>query len=882
VANPLLDAADHVAAASKLPTSEIGSVLPGRHFVSGLGAGSLPGWSVIEAQSLERIPVPALRWPQSVWTYEDMRRDSQIQGLLQSVFLPIRHMEWYVDPTGTTGTVADEIAEDFGLPLLGDATDPDDGHGIDFNEHLRLALLAIARGHGFFEESGEIIGTGSAARYRLRRLSERPPTSIVRINVDPNGDLLSVWQHGVPIAEIPADRMLSYVWDREGGNWAGRPLLYGIYRNWLLKDQLVRGDVMTKRRFGGVPVVETTDSSVGKAETDAAAAMAQRLQAGDGAGTTTPFGTRLRLLGVEGTVPDSIASINYHDQQMARAFMQMFAELGNTAHGSRALGTTLLDHYSLGVLAIAHWARRSMMQLVRRIAIRNYGPNVVVPKIKFRQDDREDITPSDLVALIDAGAIVVDDELEATIRERSNLPPRNESEPGRVLPGKMPAQIAAARRREPGTAAAGGDANPTGVMVAFYLQPSVAADVALDGGEPADDLHVTLAFLGDSADLPDPGALQTVVAGWAAQVAPLAGEISGVGLFTAGDGPVTYLSLDLPSLPKTRQSLIDALVAAGQPVSFGHGFTPHVTLAYDDRVDDGRPAAGEPIAFDSVAVVIGGDRTDYPLTGTLAAARRHAARHAHAAAAPDPGSPAAQSKTDFADLQSAYETALAKLEATWRGVQAGQIADLHRQISEAKTVEDLAKIAPPVVGAAALTTELQTVLEHGAQSVVDAVAAQGGDLAAPDLAAAVAGLGASITAKETVLASALATSAASKAVSLAGADPDMAQIADDVRDYLHGLSGSTSSYELGGLVSHAQNAGRFAAMADLPDATRFYASALNDDAECELCAEEDETEFASLEEAQQDFPSGGYVGCLGGERCRCTVVAVLNEAAPST
>src|SRR5207253_10621114 len=130
---------------------------------------------------------------------------------------------------------------------------------------------------------------------------------------------------------------------------------------WLLKDQLVRADAVKHTRFNGVPIVETTDPSVGKEAHDQAAVMAQLLQSGQGAGAATPYGTRLRLLGVEGTLPDTIGSISYHDQQMARAFMQMFAELGNTAHGSRALGTTLMDHYRLGVLAIAHWAIRSMI-----------------------------------------------------------------------------------------------------------------------------------------------------------------------------------------------------------------------------------------------------------------------------------------------------------------------------------------------------------------------------------------------------------------------------------------------------------------------------------------------------------------------------------------
>lgn len=474
MAPDLLAAADAVRNAS-VPTAQQGSMLLPRPVGGNFGSAGL---NVNEAQ-WQIIADPELRWPFSNRVYEAMRREAQIQGLLASVFLPVRHMEWYVDPKGTTGTIAEEIAEDLGLPLLGD-TRGDVGPGIDFDEHLRLALLALAFGHQFFEQGYELVGEGNGMRWRLRELRQCPPTSIQRIDVDPGGPLVSIRTPSRspatdgPYVDLPAEHLLAYCWDKEGANWAGRPLLYGIHRNWLLKYELIGADVSTKRRFGGIPVTSATNDDVDDKQAALAALMAQRLQSGDGSGVFMPYGTDIKLLGVQGSVPDAIASARYHDEQMARAFMQMFAELGKTQSGSRALGTTLLDHYALGVLAVAKWARKTLMtQLVARVAAWNYGSDVVLPTVGFRQDDHEDITMQELVGLIDAGAITVDDELEATIRDRSNLPPRDLTQPARVLPGATPPALpapAAARHkhgRRPASAAAG-DTTPDLESLADY------------------------------------------------------------------------------------------------------------------------------------------------------------------------------------------------------------------------------------------------------------------------------------------------------------------------------------------------------------------------------------------------------------------------------
>jgi 2'-5' RNA ligase len=70
-------------------------------------------------------------------------------------------------------------------------------------------------------------------------------------------------------------------------------------------------------------------------------------------------------------------------------------------------------------------------------------------------------------------------------------------------------------------------------MVALYPPPATAEQLALDGGDPPEELHVTLAFLGKQQDLADPPRC-TPPSRRGRPHAALTGTISGAGLFTAG------------------------------------------------------------------------------------------------------------------------------------------------------------------------------------------------------------------------------------------------------------------------------------------------------------------------------------------------------------
>jgi 2'-5' RNA ligase len=163
----------------------------------------------------------------------------------------------------------------------------------------------------------------------------------------------------------------------------------------------------------------------------------------------------------------------------------------------------------------------------------------------------------------------------------------------------------------------------TGVMIALYPDTRAARQLSsLEGvTEPTEDLHLTLAFLGDSTETAlasNKARLIAAIKQWAREHgSPLKGTINGVGRFfnTESDNTnAVYVSPDVPGLPELRQSLVRAVEAAGIDYAQNHGFTPHITVAYvplDAPTPDIRPDV--PVVFQQVTLAWGDEQMQFPL-----------------------------------------------------------------------------------------------------------------------------------------------------------------------------------------------------------------------------------------------------------------------------
>jgi 2'-5' RNA ligase len=162
----------------------------------------------------------------------------------------------------------------------------------------------------------------------------------------------------------------------------------------------------------------------------------------------------------------------------------------------------------------------------------------------------------------------------------------------------------------------------TGAMVALRMSDDDAARLAVEGGEPADELHMTVAYLGEAADWTQE-AQQALIAAMrpvADTVGPFDADPAALSMFNPGeDGSCFVLAL-------AGQPVVDAaaLAQAGlEPFADSMPeqhvpFAPHITLVYTDdpaTVMDLVAKVGTPIRFDRLRIAFAGVTTDLTLGG---------------------------------------------------------------------------------------------------------------------------------------------------------------------------------------------------------------------------------------------------------------------------
>lgn len=208
---------------------------------------------------------------------------------------------------------------------------------------------------------------------------------------------------------------------------------------------------------------------------------------------------------------------------------------------------------------------------------------------------------------------------------------------------------------------------------------------------------------------------------------------------------------------------------------------------------------------------------------------------------------------------------------------------LRRDVRDAVSAQDpsgLVALAVPLPGAADELGEAMTDLSRvAAQRVVDEAADAG--VTTPLGIADAAPLLLVASAVVVLLGAGMALSAGREALRLWVPDrSDADDLAERVNTFMAEQSTDGVRVAVGGALTRAQNAGRIATLAVAPAVprVRFYASEVLDKSTCKPCKNIDGEELPSIDAALLAYGgNGGYLGCLGRERCRGMMRAIWDN-----
>ncbi len=380
---------------------------------------------------------PELRWPLNYVIYEKMRRsDGQIRGLLRGINMPVLGVDWHVEQgSRIRPEVAATVEAQMGLTRDEKGRRRSLPGGVNWDDTQRHALLSLVFGSSYFEcwwqpARSDVPGLqGRPAN--LFRMAPRLPRSIVKWHLAANGDLAGIIQWvatgtgGVNEKEIVRANLVPFVNYREGADWAGKSILRAVYKDWLLKDTLLRtGAVAADRQGIGIPVVTypANDGGVNAAMEKRALEIATSMRAGEDAGVAIPEGWTVALVGVEGNTVDVMPQVKYHDQSIAASGLAMFMTLGHDA-GARALGDTFFDVFLASEeVLIGQFEEVYTEECSRRIVAENFGPDEPYPAIVAGQPNAQ-LTALALSQLAQAGLLGdLADGITDWVRSRFGMP----------------------------------------------------------------------------------------------------------------------------------------------------------------------------------------------------------------------------------------------------------------------------------------------------------------------------------------------------------------------------------------------------------------------------------------------------------------------------
>jgi len=298
-------------------------------------------------------------------------------------------------------------------------------------------------------------------RIMMKKLKTLDPQTM-HVKTDAYGNVLWYNQRiGSRDIKIPKEKIIWWVHDKQFGDMHGRSELISCYKNWYIKDKILKFANVAYERYG-TPLI------IGRVEdkTDVPK-MKQLLQKINGMTSLSISGEdTIEAIQNQSNV-DWVAVLEYHTRQIYESMNipSMLASSSKSIAGSYALSSNQLDVFTLKLQSLQRDIKSIMEeQLIKELIDMNFPNADEYPKVVFSPLVDKDMKQlSDvIVAMITAGVVM---PTEDWIREALGFDKASDEDKAivqKLLDAEVEQKIALADYYTSGGEGAGGQTKPTG------------------------------------------------------------------------------------------------------------------------------------------------------------------------------------------------------------------------------------------------------------------------------------------------------------------------------------------------------------------------------------------------------------------------------------
>ena len=356
----------------------------------------------------------ALKGTRRIKTYDEMRKgDPVVKASLKMIKLPLLSAKWRIEPASERRDDR-EIAEFVEAQIFNQGTRT-------WQEVLTNVLLHLDYGVMPFEIVYQFLEDGKVG---LKKLAVRHPRSITRWELKDGGNGIEQTTINGTF-EIPMDKLIIFVNEKEGDNWEGTSLLRSAYKPWFIKDKMEVIEAMAMERQGlGVPFGKTPPNATDDEESKLDEIL-ENMRANEKGYARYPADYEVGWTDMKaGTIKNPKDSIERHERNIMLNVLAAFMMLGQGNVGSFALSK---DHSSFFVMSleyVANHVRDTLNKyLVEKLVDFNYETDKY-PKLAYDAIGNVDLDKYTVAfqRAAQVGAITPDSSIERHLRDLFDFP----------------------------------------------------------------------------------------------------------------------------------------------------------------------------------------------------------------------------------------------------------------------------------------------------------------------------------------------------------------------------------------------------------------------------------------------------------------------------